>query len=113
MKTKTRYTRREKTKLLIRQFRVPRKTKKAKNKLYLIWNGVAYVSDLLRPGDWRRIQRCTFMGRRNPRAVAAHVAMGDTTTARLRQRRERAYQRSERTRTMDDATGRRMNFKGR
>lgn len=67
------------------RFRVPRKVKKAMRKFWSFNNT---------PKEMRWIRRCWVMPPHRWSGVRkrnAHVAMGDTTTARLREKRGRRY----------------------
>jgi hypothetical protein len=67
------------------RFRLPRKSKKAQTKFFQDMES----ADRLTANEWRRLRRCWVLaptGWRTIRKVAAHVAMGDTRTCRLRER---------------------------
>jgi hypothetical protein len=67
-------------------FRVPRKTKKAKAAFFRNqWDGSGRVT----PRQWTLLKRCWFVRGSRPRKNALHVAMGDTSALRIREREER------------------------
>lgn len=72
------------------RFRIPRRVKKARSKLYR--NRAAIT-----PREWTLLGRCMCLagrgGWKTVRRHNAHVAMGDTTTMRLRQKWSRAWDR--------------------
>lgn len=65
------------------RFRLPRRVKKARS---------AYYAGHATEGQLRLLRRCLVMkplGWKSVRRRNAHVAMGDTTTSRLRERQHR------------------------